>query len=76
MDLTGAHWGLHGAAAILKLRALRCNGDFETYWRLCGAPHKRHYGTLRIMRSSRLRGPFPLVTAAAWFGRVNIIRVG
>jgi len=33
MDLTGAHWGLHGAAAILKLRALRCNGDFETYWR-------------------------------------------
>jgi hypothetical protein len=33
MDLTGARWGLHGAEAILKLRALRCNGDFDTYWR-------------------------------------------
>jgi hypothetical protein len=34
MDLTGARWGLHGAEAVLKLRALRCNDDFETYWRL------------------------------------------
>jgi hypothetical protein len=33
MDLTGARWGLHGAEAVLKLRAIRCNGDFETYWR-------------------------------------------
>ena len=32
MDLTGARWGLPGAEAILKLRALRCNGDFESYW--------------------------------------------
>ena len=33
MDLTGARWGLQGAEAILKLRALRSNGDFDTYWR-------------------------------------------
>ena len=33
MDLTGARWGLHGAEAVLKLRALRCNGDFQNYWR-------------------------------------------
>ena len=32
MDLTGARWGLHGAEAILKLRALRSNGDFDDYW--------------------------------------------
>ncbi len=32
MDLTGARWGLSGADAILKLRALRCNGDREEYW--------------------------------------------
>ena len=32
MDLTGARWGLHGAEAILKLRALRSNGDFVAYW--------------------------------------------
>lgn len=32
MDITGARWGLDGAEAILKLRALRCNNDFDTYW--------------------------------------------
>jgi hypothetical protein len=29
---TGARWGLAGAEAVLKLRALRSNGDFDTYW--------------------------------------------
>jgi len=33
MDLTGARWGLHGAEAILKLRALHSNGDFGAYWK-------------------------------------------
>jgi hypothetical protein len=33
MDLTGARWGLAGAEAILKLRALTTNGDFDAYWR-------------------------------------------
>jgi hypothetical protein len=33
MDITGARWGLDGAEAILKLRAVRTNGDFDTYWR-------------------------------------------
>jgi hypothetical protein len=32
MDLTGARWGLPGAEAILKLRAIRSNGDFDDYW--------------------------------------------
>jgi hypothetical protein len=33
MDITGARWGLGGAEAILKLRALIATGDFEDYWR-------------------------------------------
>ena len=33
MDITGARWGLAGAEAVLKLRAVRANGDFDTYWR-------------------------------------------
>jgi hypothetical protein len=32
MDITGARWGLDGAEAVLKLRAIRTNGDFNTYW--------------------------------------------
>lgn len=33
MDLTGARWGLAGAEAILELRAVSANGDFDEYWR-------------------------------------------
>ncbi|MCA1702509.1 MAG: ISKra4 family transposase, partial [Actinobacteria bacterium] len=32
MDLTGARWSLPGAEAVLKLRALHSNGDFDDYW--------------------------------------------
>ena len=33
MDITGARWGLAGAEAILKLRALTASGDLNAYWR-------------------------------------------
>jgi hypothetical protein len=33
MDITGARWGLASAEAILKLRALISNNDFDAYWR-------------------------------------------
>ncbi len=33
MALTGARWGLPGAEAILKLRAIRANRDWAAYWR-------------------------------------------
>ncbi len=32
MDITGARWGLQTAEAVLKLRALITNGDFDAYW--------------------------------------------
>lgn len=32
-DVTGARWSLNGAEAILKLRVVRSNGDFDDYWR-------------------------------------------
>ena len=32
LDITGARWGLDGAEAVLRLRALRSNGDFDDYW--------------------------------------------
>lgn len=32
LDITGARWGLHGAEAVLKLRALCSNGDLPAYW--------------------------------------------
>jgi len=32
MDRTGARWSLAGAEAVLRLRALVTNGDFDAYW--------------------------------------------
>lgn len=32
MDITGARWSVDGAETVLKLRAVRCNGDFDKYW--------------------------------------------
>lgn len=32
MDITGARWGLDTAEAILKLRAVTTNDDFDAYW--------------------------------------------
>lgn len=32
LDITGARWGLDGAEAVLKLRALISNGDLEEFW--------------------------------------------
>jgi len=41
MDITGARWGLDGAEAILKLRALHSNDDFDQYWAYHLAQEKR-----------------------------------
>jgi hypothetical protein len=33
LGITGAHWSLFGAEAILQLRALKSSGDLEEYWK-------------------------------------------
>jgi hypothetical protein len=32
LDITGARWSLEGAEAVLLLRTIIANGDFEKYW--------------------------------------------
>ncbi|WP_344443667.1 ISKra4 family transposase, partial [Streptomyces kunmingensis] len=44
LDITGARWGLDGAEAVLQLRALISNGDFDSYWHCHTArEHQRLY---------------------------------
>jgi hypothetical protein len=44
LNLGGARWGLDGAEAILTLRAVIANGDFEEYWQFhLAREHKRLY---------------------------------
>lgn len=53
MDRTGARWSLEGAEAVLRLRALRTSGDFESYWlfhleKELGRNHLERYADGRI----------------------------
>jgi hypothetical protein len=44
MDITGARWGVATAEAILQLRALTANGDFDAYWAWhLQREHERNY---------------------------------
>jgi hypothetical protein len=44
LDITGARWGLDGAEAVLTLRAVISNGDFDEYWRFhLAREHERLY---------------------------------
>jgi hypothetical protein len=44
MDITGARWGVQTAEAILKLRAVLANGDFDDYWAWhLDREHERNY---------------------------------
>ena len=56
MDITGARWGTDTADAILKLRALLANGDFNAYWaRHLDREHERNHP--RRLRPRRLTLP-------------------
>lgn len=54
MDITGARWSVDGAEAILKLRALRCNGDFDAYWHW-----HLHQERRRVHQARYLNGTIP-----------------
>ena len=52
MERTGMRWSREGAQAILELRAVDLNGDWEAFWDYHTAKEKeRLYGTQRIAES-------------------------
>ena len=53
-DITGARWSLQGAEAMLKLRAVRTNGDWAAYWR-----HHLAEENMRVHQSRYLDGNIP-----------------
>jgi hypothetical protein len=55
MDVTGARWSVDGAEAVLKLRAVRTNGDIDDYWRFHLDRERR-----RVHQSRYAGGVIPL----------------
>jgi hypothetical protein len=62
MEITGARWGLEGGEAVLKLRALVINGDFEAYWAFHETQeyHRNHQAKFAEIPSART--PLKLVS--------------
>ncbi len=52
MDITGARWGLEGGEAVLKLRALRANGDWDDYWTFHISQERRRVHEPRYLSGS------------------------
>jgi hypothetical protein len=47
MEQAGMRWTLSGAQALLDLRAVRINGDWEAYWQFHRQQqHHRLYGAV------------------------------
>lgn len=62
MEITGARWGLEGGEAILKLRALVINGDFEAYWTFHETQEYQRNHQAKFAEISSARVPLKLVS--------------
>ena len=70
MDKTGARWSLLGAEAVLKLRALRRNGDWEAYWKFhVRAEHQRNHASRYA--AGLVPDPLPMETPKPQLRRVK-----
>jgi hypothetical protein len=58
MDRTGARWSLAGAEAVLRLRAVRTSGDFDTYWEFHLAREKERNHAVRYA-GEQIPDPLP-----------------
>jgi hypothetical protein len=62
MEITGARWGLEGGEAVLKLRALLINGDFEAYWAFHETQEYHRNHQAKFAENPSARAPLKLVS--------------
>jgi hypothetical protein len=65
MDITGARWGLGGAEAILRLRALWASGDFDDYWRFHLEQERHLNHTMLYASDPPTTRPAPAVSSSS-----------
>jgi hypothetical protein len=70
MNLTGARWSLDGGEAVLRLRALRCSGDFDDYWKFheireYERNHAAHYADQQVPAVIPPKEPSPRRTRSS-----------
>jgi hypothetical protein len=62
MEITGATWGLEGGEAVLKLRALYINGDFDAYWDFHEHQEYQRNHQAKFSQMAKARAPLQLVS--------------
>lgn len=62
MAITGARWGLEGGEAVLKLRALVINGDFDAYWVFHETQEYQRNHVSKFAEMPTTRAPLKLVS--------------
>jgi hypothetical protein len=62
MEITGARWGLEGGEAVLKLRALYINGDFDAYWEFHETQDYQRNHQAKFAEMPTIRAPLKLVS--------------
>jgi len=62
MEITGARWGLEGGEAVLKLRALYINGDFDAYWDFHEHQEYQRNHQAKFSQMAKARAPLQLVS--------------
>ncbi len=62
MEITGARWGLEGGEAVLKLRALDINGDFDAYWDFHEHQEYQRNHQAQFSQMAQARAPLQLVS--------------
>lgn len=72
MDITGARWGLEGGEAVLKLRALYINGDFDAYWAFHEKQEYQRNHQAKFWEMSEARPQFQLMAGGKREGRPRI----
>ncbi len=66
MDITGAHWRLASAEAVLRMRALKASGDFDAYWRF---HEQRQLQRQHLQKYANAQLPTVLPTSCSGRGR-------
>jgi hypothetical protein len=62
MEITGARWGLEGGEAVLTLRALVINGDFDAYWEFHETQDYQRNHQAKFAEMPTIRAPLKLVS--------------
>ena len=66
LELTGARWGLEGGEAVLKLRPIYINGDFDAYWDFHEKQEYQRNHQAQFLEIPKTQAPLQLISGGKY----------